>query len=57
MNRAMIPLSDLAKAIQLLAAAGYNGAWGVESVPRDGDEYGAVEKTFALIRRTLEGIN
>ena len=50
------PSVNIPKAIQLLAAAGYNGAWGVESVPRDGDEYGAVEKTFALIRRTLEGI-
>jgi sugar phosphate isomerase/epimerase len=51
------PSVNLAKAIQLLSAAGYNGAWGVESVPLDGDEYGAVEKTFALIRRTLADIN
>jgi sugar phosphate isomerase/epimerase len=49
------PSVNLAKAITLLAAAGYQGAWGVESVPRDGDEYGAVKKTFALIRRVLEG--
>ena len=48
------PSVNLARAIQLLVAAGYNGAWGVESVPRDGDEYGAVQKTFALIRRTLK---
>jgi sugar phosphate isomerase/epimerase len=51
------PSVNLAKAIQLLAAAGFNGAWGVESVPRDGDEYGGVTKTFALIRRNLEGTN
>jgi sugar phosphate isomerase/epimerase len=51
------PSVNLAKAIQLLVAAGYNGAWGVESVPRDGDEYGAVLKTFALIHRALEGLN
>jgi len=51
------PSVDLSKAIHLLVAAGYNGAWGVESVPLDGDEYGAVQKTFALIRRTLEGVN
>jgi sugar phosphate isomerase/epimerase len=51
------PSVNLQKAIQLLVAAGYNGAWGVESVPLDGDEYGAVQKTFALIRRTLEEIN
>jgi sugar phosphate isomerase/epimerase len=47
------PSVNLAKAIQLLSAAGYNGAWGVESVPEDGDEYGAVTKTFSLIRRAL----
>ena len=50
------PSVDLSKAIHLLTAAGYNGTWGVESVPLDGDEYGAVKKTFALIRRTLESI-
>jgi sugar phosphate isomerase/epimerase len=47
------PSVDLAKAIRLVAATGYQGAWGVESVPRDGDEYGAVQKTFDLIRRVL----
>ena len=47
------PSVNLAKAIHLLAAAGYQGAWGVESVPQDGDEYGAVKKTFTLIRRVL----
>ena len=50
------PSVNLSKAIHLLAAAGYDGTWGVESVPRDGDENSAVKKTFALIRRTLEGI-
>ncbi len=49
------PSVNLAKAIHLLAAAGYQGAWGVESVPKDGDEYGGVKKTFALIRRVLAG--
>ncbi len=53
------PSVDLEQAIRLLVEAGYQGCWGVESVPRDGDELGAVEKTFALIRRTLasEGVN
>lgn len=51
------PSVDIGKAIRLLVTAGYNDAWGVESVPRDGDEYGAVMKTFALIRRTLEAIH
>lgn len=48
------PTMDLKKAIHLLVQAGYDGCWGVESVPRDGDEYGAVTKTFDLIRRTLD---
>ncbi len=51
------PSVDLAKAIQILVSAGYNGAWGVESVPKDGDEYAGVRKTFALIRRTLAALN
>jgi hypothetical protein len=53
------PSVDLELALRILLKAGYRGCWGVESVPLDGDEYGAVEKTFALIRRTLaqEGIS
>jgi sugar phosphate isomerase/epimerase len=51
------PSVNLAKAIHLLVSAGYNGAWGVESVPQDGDEYGAVRKTFALIKNTLAEID
>lgn len=47
------PTVDIPQAMQLLLQAGYQGCWGVESVPRDGDEIGAVEKTFALIRRIL----
>jgi sugar phosphate isomerase/epimerase len=34
---------------------GYRGAWGVESVPIDGDEMGAAGKTIALIRRHVGG--
>ena len=47
------PSVDLEMAIQILLEHGYNGCWGVESVPLDGDETGAAEKTLALIRRTL----
>jgi sugar phosphate isomerase/epimerase len=50
------PSVNLALAIRLLVEAGYNGIWGVESVPRDGNEYAAVEKTFALIRKVLKEI-
>ena len=45
---------DVPKVIGILRNAGYAGCWGVESVPEDGDEYGAVRKTIALIRKTLE---
>jgi hypothetical protein len=39
------------EAIELLLGAGYAGAWGVESVPTDGDEMEGARKTIALIRR------
>jgi sugar phosphate isomerase/epimerase len=48
------PSVDIPKAMRILVAAGYNDAWGVESVPKDGDEIGAVKKTFALIRKSLQ---
>jgi sugar phosphate isomerase/epimerase len=47
------PSVNLAKAIRCLLDSGYTGCWGVESVPKDGDEYGAAEKTIALIRRLV----
>jgi len=49
------PTVDLPKVVGLLRQAGYDGAWGIESVPKDGDEYGAVEKTKAWLTRILEG--
>jgi sugar phosphate isomerase/epimerase len=49
------PTVDLPKVIRLLVKEGYDGVWGIESVPKDGDEYGAVQKTKALIQRILEG--
>lgn len=47
------PSVNLSKAIGLLRASGYTGAWGIESVPLDGDERGAAVKTLALIKREL----
>jgi len=47
------PTVDLAKAVRILLDTGYHGCWGVESVPKDGDEYGAAAKTIALIRRLV----
>lgn len=49
------PTVDLPKVIRMLADAGYQGCWGIESVSRDGDEYGGARKSIALVRRILEG--
>ena len=43
--------SKPAEAIQILLDAGYKGVWGIESVPKDGDEYAGARRTIALIRR------
>jgi sugar phosphate isomerase/epimerase len=48
------PSVDLAKCIHMLVDAGYDGVWGIESVPKDGDEIGAVRKSKALIERALQ---
>jgi len=45
---------DVPRVVRLLADSGYKGVWGVESVPKEGDEYEAARKTIDLIRRTLE---
>ncbi len=47
------PSVNLSKAFRLLQETGYSGAWGIESVPHDGDERGAALKTLALIKREL----
>jgi hypothetical protein len=39
--------------IQVLLDAGYNGVWGVESVPADGDEITGARNTIALFRRLV----
>lgn len=44
---------DVVKAIRIVRDSGYQGTWGIESVPTDGDEEGAVIKTLALIQRVL----
>jgi sugar phosphate isomerase/epimerase len=45
--------ADIPKVMRLLVDAGYEGCWGIESCPRDGDEYEGVKKTIALIRRVI----
>ncbi len=48
------PNWDIPGLIRLLQAAGYTGAWGIESSPEDGDEIGAAKKTLELLKRNLE---
>ncbi len=47
---------DIPRAIRYLQEAGYQGAWGIESCPREGDEIEAAKKSIALVRRAL-GVN
>ena len=44
---------DIPRAIRMLLEAGYQGSWGIESVPRQGDEIEAAKKSVALVRRVL----
>jgi sugar phosphate isomerase/epimerase len=44
---------DIPRAIRILQEAGYQGSWGIESVPRQGDEIEAAQKSVALVRRVL----
>jgi sugar phosphate isomerase/epimerase len=48
------PSADIESAIKQLLDAGYSGTWGIESCPRDDDEYAGARKTIALIRRVVE---
>ncbi len=48
------PEQDIAKVIGILQKAGYNGCWGIESTPKDGNEVEAATKTLALLKRILE---
>ncbi len=50
------PQEDIPRVVKMLVKEGYNGCWGIESVPRDGDEYGAIRKTMALIEKTVASI-
>jgi hypothetical protein len=44
---------DIPRVIHLLQAEGYQGSWGIESVPRQGDEIEAAKKSITLVRRVL----
>ena len=45
---------DIPRAVRLLQETGYQGSWGIESVPRQGDEIEAAKKSVALVRRLLD---
>ncbi len=47
---------DLARLIKMLVKAGYNGCWGIESLPSDDDEYGAVRKSMAFIEKVVAAV-
>jgi sugar phosphate isomerase/epimerase len=42
---------DMPYAFELLKKHGFDGCWGIESVPRDGDEMAGARATVALIKR------
>ena len=44
---------DIPRAMHLLQESGYGGSWGIESVPREGNEFEAAQKSIALVRRVL----
>ena len=48
------PEWDIAGVIHILQQAGYQGAWGIESTPYDGNEVDAAVKSLALLKRLLE---
>ena len=48
---------DIPRAMHILQEAGYQGSWGIESVPREGDEIQAAKKSVALVRRVLSATN
>jgi len=50
------PAEDIPRVVKMLVKSGYKGCWGIESVPRDGDEYGAIRKTMALIEKTVAAL-
>jgi hypothetical protein len=39
--------------VGLLLAGGYDGSWGIESVPKEGDELEAARRSLELVRRLV----
>ncbi|MFN4242519.1 MAG: sugar phosphate isomerase/epimerase family protein [Tepidisphaerales bacterium] len=47
------PDEDIPHAVRTLKAAGYDGTWGIESCPKEMDEYEAARKTIALLKKLV----
>jgi len=47
---------DLTRLIKMLVKAGYNGCWGIESLPTDDDEYAGIRQSMAFIEKTVNSI-
>jgi len=47
--------ADLTRLIKMLVDAGYNGCWGIESLPPD-DEYEGIRKSMAFIEKTVAAL-
>jgi sugar phosphate isomerase/epimerase len=47
------PSVDVPEVLNLLLDSGYQGCWGVESVPKDGDEYQGARRTIGLIENVV----
>lgn len=52
-DRGEDPDEDILTAVRYLLDAGYQGTWGIESVPADGDEMTAVKRTIDLLHRLI----
>lgn len=47
------PDEDVSTAVRYLLDSGYQGTWGIESVPIDGDETAAAKSTIDLLRQLI----
>jgi len=47
------PNEDIGGAVTALKGAGYQGTWGIESVPADGDEIAGCRRAIALLKRLV----
>jgi len=51
----MDPTMDVARAINLAIDGGFDGVWGIESCPKEIDEYAGARQTVELLRLVIEG--